>query len=161
MHDDFWAPHLQATFEELYSFIVHYNRAVTIAQLENECISLSILFTPRINSWPWWNVFLFNSILSQLASYLTDLLSLRLVRAVGARINVKSWYSQWGPCLSLYLSPDSHGYKPSVSTTELSHYLKEFFLGWSYIFAEDGRCQATTSPLKGYKEYKTMQLLLP
>ena len=41
--------------------------------------------------------FLFKNYLGTWPSYLTNLLSLRLVGAVGTRINVRNSYSQWWP----------------------------------------------------------------
>ena len=41
-----------------------------------------------------------NYYLSTVVSYLSDPLSLRLVGAKGARINVRSSYSQWWPAVT-------------------------------------------------------------
>jgi len=50
-----------------------------------------------------------------------DLLSLRLVGVVGARINVRKSHSQ-GWLTMAGLDQGSHGCKPSAFTTDLSHY---------------------------------------
>jgi len=58
-------------------------------------------------------------LLGTMLSYLTNLLSLRLVREVGARMNVRSSFSQpWAHC-DLVLNPSPHGCKASAFTTEL------------------------------------------
>ena len=95
---------------------------------ESLCLTLEALFDEDVTFRSWdhsprvqekYQTFR-SQLWTSLSSYLMDLLCLRLVGAVGARRNVRSSYSPWGPAVTCWWPSAVTCWWPSAVTTELS-----------------------------------------